>query len=172
MAVQGLIRVLEAVNEGVGRLVSWLTLAMVFTTFAIVVLRYGFDLGWIALQESVTYMHALVFMLGAAYTLRHDEHVRVDIVNRRLPPRGRAALEIAGHLVLLLPMAVAILWMSWEFVASSWRLQEGSPDAGGLPFVYLLKSVLILMPALLILQSVAGILRAGLTLGRADGEEG
>ncbi len=146
---------IDALNEFVGRLVSWLTLAMVLTTFIIVVLRYLFDLSWVPLQESIIYMHSLVFMLGAAYTLKHDGHVRVDIVYQRCTRVVKAWIDFFGTLLLLLPVAGFILWSSWEYVADSWAITEGSRNSGGLPLVYLLKSCLLLMSGLLILQGIS-----------------
>lgn len=156
--------VIDALSEWTGRLIAWLTLAMVLVTFTVVVLRYAFNLGWIALQESITYLHALVFMLGAAYTLRHDGHVRVDIFYRRLSPRGQAWIDLLGSLLLLLPVCAFILWISWDYVAVSWSLREGSRDAGGLPLVYLLKSVIPLMALLLLFQGLGQALRSLLVL--------
>lgn len=155
---------IDALSEWTGRLIAWLTLAMVLVTCAVVVLRYAFNLGWIALQESITYLHALVFMLGAAYTLRHDGHVRVDIFYRRLSPRGQAWVDLLGSLLLLLPVCVFMLWISWDYVAASWSLLEGSRDAGGLPLVYLLKSVIPLMVLLLLVQGIGQALRSLLVL--------
>jgi TRAP-type mannitol/chloroaromatic compound transport system permease small subunit len=137
---------------------------MVLVTFAVVVLRYLFDLGWIAMQESVTYMHATVFMLAAAYTLKGDGHVRVDIFYRRFGVRGRAVIDLIGSLLLLLPVMGFIFLMSWDYVMESWRVMEGSREAGGLPFVYLLKSLIPLMAALFIVQGSAVIIRSLLTL--------
>ncbi|RRQ21830.1 TRAP transporter small permease subunit [Thiohalobacter thiocyanaticus] len=151
-------RILETVSEQVGRLVAWLTLAMVLVMFTVVVLRYAFDFGRIYLQESVTWMHAAVFMLGAAYTLRHEGHVRVDIFYRRFSPRTRAWVDLLGTLVLLLPVSLYLLWTGWDYVADSWAMREGSLQTGGLPAVYLLKSLLLAMPVLLLLQGLAMIL--------------
>jgi len=155
---------IDTLSEWTGRLIAWLTLAMVLVTCAVVVLRYAFNLGWIALQETITYLHTLVFMLGAAYTLRHDGHVRVDIFYRRLTPRGQAWVDLLGAVLLLLPVCVFILWISWEYVAASWSLHEGSRDAGGLPLVFLLKSVIPAMALLLLLQGIAQMLRSLLVL--------
>lgn len=142
---------------------------MVLVTFGVVVLRYLFDVGWIAMQESITYMHSMVFMLGAAYTLCRDGHVRIDIAYRRFGPRGRALVDLLGTLLLLLPTAGFILWIGWAYVAESWRVMEGSHEAGGLPGVFALKTLVLLMPALLILQGVAWAIRSLLTLlGRGD----
>lgn len=157
--MRSLVSLLDALIEWIGRAVAWLTLGMVLVTFLVVLLRYVFDLGWIAMQESVTYMHALVFMLGAAYTLKHDGHVRVDIFYRTFSPRTRAWVDLFGVLVLLLPTCGFILWVGWDYVASSWSVSEGSREAGGLPGVFLLKGLILLMPALLILQGIASALR-------------
>ncbi len=155
---------LERLAEATGRAVAWLTLAMVLLTFLVVVLRYAFSLGWIAMQEAVTYLHAAVFMLGAAYTLRHDGHVRVDVLYRRLGPRARAAVDLAGAVLLLAPTCLYVLWSSWDYVAASWALREGSREAGGLPWVYWLKSLIPVTAALLLLQGLAQALRAALAL--------
>lgn len=155
---------LASVAEGVGRLTAWLTLAMVLVTFAVVMLRYGFDIGWIALQESVTYMHALVFMLGAAYTLKRNGHVRVDIFYRKFSPRGQALVDLLGTLLLLVPVAGFIFWESWAYVAASWAVLEGSREAGGLPAVFLLKSLIPAFAILLLVQALAGGLRDLATL--------
>ena len=158
-------RSLEALNEWVGRLVSWLSLLMVLVTFAIVVLRYAFDLGWIAMQESVTYMHAVLFMSGAAYTLRHQGHVRVDIFYRKYSERTRAWVDLFGGLFLLMPVCIFIFYESWEYVLSSWQIHEASPEAGGIPGVYLLKSMILVLAVLLLLQGIASVLRSRLLLG-------
>ncbi len=135
---------------------------MVLVTCVVVILRYVFDLGFIWLQESVTWMHAVVFMLGAAYALQRDEHVRVDVFYREFNLRRRAIVDIAGVLVFLLPLCLYLGWSAWDFVAASWKIREASRESGGLPYpmVPLLKSVLILMPALLTLQGIALLLRS------------
>ncbi len=149
------ISVIETINNGLGRAVSWLTLLMVLTTFVVVVLRYLFDSGWIALQESVIYLHSLVFMLAAAYTLNHDGHVRVDIFYQRFSIRQRAWVDCLGALFLLLPVSVFILCSSWHYVAESWAVLEGSRHSGGLPGLFLLKSLIVVMAVQLALQALA-----------------
>ena len=151
--------VLDTLSEWTGRAVAWLTLGMVLVTFAVVVLRYAFDLGWIAMQESVTYMHGLVFMLGAAYTLKRNHHVRVDIFYRKLSPRGRCLVDFLGGLLLLIPTCLFITWAGWDYVMSSWAVLEGSREAGGLPAVFLFKTLILVMPVLLLLQALAGLTR-------------
>lgn len=164
---------LERFAELTGAVVAWLTITMVLGTFVVVVLRYAFDLGWIAMQESITWMHAAVFMLGAAYTLRQDEHVRVDIFYRGMPGRRRALVDLLGTLVFLLPMAVFLAASSWDYVATSWAIHESSREAGGLPypFVPILKSLIPVTAVLLILQAIANLITTVLVLtGRVPSE--
>jgi len=142
-----------------GHGVAWLALLLVLTTSLVVVLRYAFGIGSIALQESQLYLHASLFMLGIAYTLRCDEHVRVDIFYRRLSLRRRALVDLTGTLLFLLPLCILLLVTCWEYVVVSWQRKEGSADAGGLPYVYLLKTLLVLMPGLLTIQALAEVLR-------------
>jgi len=156
---QFLINTINSLNEWVGKTIAWLTLLMVITTFIVVVLRYAFDIGWIPLQESVAYMHAVVFMLGAGYTLKLDGHVRVDIIYQRCQPRTQAWIDCLGSLFLLLPMSFFIFWSSWDYVLESWAIQESSRNSGGLPGIYLLKTTLLLMAGLLILQGIALLLQ-------------
>ena len=151
---------INLLNEWVGKTISWLTLLMVLVTFLIVVLRKVNNIGWISMQESVVFMHALVFLLGAAYTLKQEGHVRVDIFYRNLSTVGKAWIDCLGAIFLLLPVSVFIFWYSFDYVTSSWALQEGSREAGGLPGVYLLKTTLLIMPSLIILQGLTQILKS------------
>lgn len=157
--MQQLAHKIESLSEWCGRAISWLTLVMVIVTFLVVVLRYLFDIGWIAMQESVTYMHAMVFLVGASYTLKHNGHVRVDIFYRKMSFQNQAWVDLLGSVFLLLPVCAFIFWASWEYVLTSWRFQEGSPETGGLPAVYLLKTLLLVMPVLMILQGTAHFLQ-------------
>lgn len=168
---RGLLRLaqrLEWINRSIGVLVSWLALAMVLVTFVVVVLRYVFDSGSIALQESVTYLYALLFMLGVAYTLQQDGHVRVDILYQRFSDRGRAWVNLLGTLCLLVPLSVFLLLSSWGYVADAWAVREGSREAGGLPGVWLLKTVLLVMPVLMLVQGLIWVLRNGLFLAGVE----
>lgn len=160
MSVAAWSAALKRFSEICGSLISWLMLPMVLGTFAIVVLRYVFDLGWIWMQESVLWMHASVFMLAAAYTLNRDEHVRVDIFYRDLDPGRRALVDALGTLLLLLPMMIFLVVTSLDYVIDSWARHEGSREAGGLPFpaVPLLKSLIPVTAALLIVQGIANLL--------------
>lgn len=153
---------LDAFSIRVGHAVSWLTLLMVIVTFVIVVLRYVFGTGLIWLQESVTWMHAAVFMLGAAYTLQREEHVRVDIFYRKMSEQQRAWVNLLGVLVFVFPMCAFFVYQSIDYVAASWSLREVSRNSGGLsyPAVPLLKSILVIMPVAVALQGLALLLRA------------
>ena len=153
---------LDAFSIRVGHAVSWLTLLMVLVTFVIVVMRYVFDTGLIWLQESLTWMHAAVFMLGAAYTLQQEEHVRVDIFYRKMSDQQRAWVNLLGVLVFIFPMCAFFVYESIDYVAASWSLREVSRNSGGLsyPAVPLLKSVLVIMPVAVALQGLALLLRA------------
>jgi len=150
---------LDNFSEKIGQTIAWLTLFMVITQFSVVILRYLFNIGWIAMQESILFMHALVFMLGAAYTLKHDGHVRVDIFYQKMGLRGKAWVDVLGTLFLLLPVCLFIISNSWEYVSSSWSLHEGSREAGGLAGLFILKTSIILLPTLLILQGVSLLLK-------------
>ncbi|HHH42883.1 MAG TPA: TRAP transporter small permease subunit [Gammaproteobacteria bacterium] len=161
---------LDRIAELTGQAVAWLTLALVLVTFAVVVLRYAFQFGSIAMQESILYLHASVFMLGAAYTLRQDGHVRVDIFYRDFSPRNKALVDLLGALFLLLPVCLFLLWSSREYVANAWSLREGSGETGGLPYVYLLKTLIPLAAFLLVVQGISQALASLGTLLGARGE--
>lgn len=150
----------EKIVSVTGKAVSWLILIMVLATFTIVILRYGFNLGWIWLQEAVTYMHAMVFMLAAAWTLQMDGHVRVDIFYRDSGPRRQAWVNLAGSVFFLVPVCVFLLIIGWDYVFFSWTLLEQSREAGGLPAVYLLKSLILLLPFSLLMQAIPAMVRS------------
>lgn len=160
---------IDALNRRLGQGVAWLTLVMVISTFSIVILRYAFNIGPVWLQESVTWMHAAVFMLGGAYTLQRDEHVRVDIFYRRMSPGRRAWIDIIGVLVFLFPLGGFIIYQSFDYVTASWSAHESSRDAGGLPYplVPMLKSILVVMPVLVALQGLSLMIQSALSIRRA-----
>ena len=153
---------LDAVSNSLGRAMSWLTLLMVLVTFVIVVLRYVFGTGLIWLQESLSWMHAVVFMLGASYTLQQDEHVRVDIFYQKMSDRHRAWVNLLGVLIFIFPMCIFFVYSSLDYVAAAWSIREVSRNSGGLPypFVPALKSVLVIMPLTVGLQGLSMLLRA------------
>jgi len=138
-----------------GRAIAWLTFAMAFLTVFIVVLRYAFNESAIMLQESVIYMHGAVLLLGIPYALKEDGHVRVDLIYSRMSERGRTLVDVTGHLVCLLPVCAFILYFSVGYVANSWRVLEGSAEVGGIPGVFLLKTLIPVMATALLLQGLA-----------------
>jgi TRAP-type mannitol/chloroaromatic compound transport system permease small subunit len=161
----------ERVSEGTGRVLAWLTLAMVVLTVVVVVARYAFDAGWIALQESVTWMHGVALMVGLAYTLKHDAHVRVDAFYRRFGARGRAWVDLVGVIVLLLPLCAVIAWTGWAYAADAWAIGERSREAGGLPGLYLLKTAIPLAALLLALQGVSMAVNAWKILRKSEPQD-
>ena len=145
--------------HGLGNLISWLNLLMALIVLAVVILRYWFSLGSVALQESVAYLHAAIFMLGISYTLQNDGHVRVDIFYRNFTRRRRAIINLIGMILFLIPTCTLIICSSWGYVLASWAISEKSEEASGIAYVYVLKSLILVMPALLILQGFAGGIR-------------
>ena len=167
---KAVISLIDKFTDITGRTIAPLLGLMLVATFAVVVLRYGFSAGTQAIQEFVVYLHATVFMLGFAYTLKAGGHVRVDILYQKLSTNRQAAVNVFGTAFLLLPMCGFILYSSFDYVSFSWRLQEGSPEPGGLPYVYLLKTLIPVSAVLLLLQGLAELLRNILILvGREDG---
>ncbi len=160
---------LDRFSSLLGKASAWLTLFMVLVTFVVVVLRYVFDAGLIWLQESVVWMHGFVFMVGAAYTLQQEEHVRVDIFYREMSPNRRAWVDLIGVAVFLLPLCALLGWKAFDYVAVSWQLQEASRESGGLPYplIPLLKSILVVMPLMVGLQGIALLSRCVRTI-RSD----
>lgn len=152
---------IEAVSEWSGRLSAWLVFAMVALISYDVFMRYVFNSTHVALQELEWHLFALTFLLGAAYTFKHDGHVRVDIVYQSwMTPKHRAWVDLLGGLFILVPFCVLILYTSWPFVYNAFVQGEGSPDPGGLPYRWVLKAAIPAGFALLLLQGVADIVRS------------
>ena len=157
---------IDRCNAAIGRVAAWCGLYMVLAEFAVVVMRYALGLGSIRLQESVMYAHAALFMLAAAWVLQSDGHVRVDIFYADAKPRTRAVIDLFGTIIFLAPFAVALCVLSIPYVARSWVIFEHSREASGLPFVYLLKTLIPLFAILIGLQGIAQAIRAVLALSR------
>ena len=155
---------IDRLVAGIGRAAAWLALTIVLLQFAVVVLRYAFGIGSIWLSESVIYGHAALFMLAAAWTLQAGGHVRVDIFYAAAAPRRKALVDLVGALLLLLPFMAVIAWFALPYVARSWALLESSRETSGLPFVYLLKTLIPLFALLIGLQGIAQAIRAALVL--------
>ncbi|WP_265516034.1 TRAP transporter small permease subunit [Nitratireductor luteus] len=157
--MQRLATALDQVNIAVGATVRWLALIMVLVQFGTVVLRYVYGVSFIFLSESVLYLHAALFMLGAGYTLLVDAHVRVDIFYGSLSARKKALIDILGATLFLLPSMLMIAWFSWPSVRNSWAVMEGAISVGGIPASFLLKSLIPAFCGLLVIQGLACLLR-------------
>ena len=154
----------SAFNILIGRTFAWLVLYMTVMQFVVVILRYVFSYGSIQMQESIWYMHGLLFMLGAGYTLVKDGHVRLDLFYREASARFRAYVNLIGSLFFLLPFCIANFDYAWPLVLNSWAVREGSNEAAGLAYVYLFKTAILAFSALLALEGVALALRSLVTL--------
>jgi TRAP-type mannitol/chloroaromatic compound transport system permease small subunit len=155
---------IDRLTAAVGRAAAWCALFMVLMQVAVVLLRYVLGLGSLWLQESILYAHASLFMLAAAWTLSIGGHVRVDIFYADAPPRRKAAVDLAGAVLFLLPFALALGWLSWPYVTRSWAILERSREASGLPLVFVLKTLIPVFALLLGLQGIAQAIRAVLVL--------
>lgn len=158
----------ESFTEITGRLIAWLTMLMVLLVMLVVVTRYFLEVGSIALQEAVTYLHCLVFLMSLAFTLKHDGHVRVDIFYRGFSPKSKAIVNLLGSILFLVPVCLLIFFTSWDYVLASWTIKETSAENNGLPFVYLLKTLMVLMPVTLLLQGIAEIIKSSLVISGID----
>jgi len=162
--LRALVHYIDAFTEHSGRLLAWLAVIMALLTTVIVVMRYGFGVGSIMGQETVTYMHGSLFMLGMAYALKSGAHVRVDIFYRNFSPRAQAWVNSLGGIVFLMPLCAFIGFSSWNYVSESWSVRETSTQPGGIPAVFLLKSIIPLMALTLFLQGLAETLRSAISL--------
>lgn len=162
---------IENLNERVGRATAVCTLFMVIMTVLDVFLRYLFRAGSVAVQELEWHLFGFVFLLGAAYTLLKDEHVRVDIFYSRMDERGKAWVNLIGATFFCAPVCIVVIWTSMPFVLSSWQFLEGSPDPGGLPARYILKSAIPIGFFLVALQSISMAIKAlDVILGRQEAD--
>lgn len=172
----GIARVIDRLTEGVGRATAWLVLVMTIIGAYNAVVRYlGRFMGW-SLSANVYlelqwYIFSIIFLMGAGYALKHNAHVRVDVVLQRLSPRSRSWIDILGTLLLLVPFSVFVLWMSWPSVRNSWSIREMSPDPGGLPR-YPLKAVILVCFVALLLQGVSQVIKEVARLRGVEGMEG
>lgn len=155
---------IDSLTALIGRGVAWLALVIVLLQFTLVVARYLFGIGSIWVTESVTYGHAALFLLASAWTLRNGGHVRVDVFYAHASPRSRAWIDLMGGLLLLLPFALALLWLSVPFAARSWAILERSQETSGLPLVFVLKTLIPVFAVLMALQGVAQAIRSAAAL--------
>ena len=156
--------ILDSFSEITGKICSWFVMAMVLITFVVVVMRYGLNMGSVLLQDVVLYLHGGLFLLGSAFALKRGAHVRVDIFYRNFSEKRKALVDLLGNLIFLQPVCWSILLFSWGYVEFSWRIMESSPEPDGLPFVYIQKSLLIVLALFLALQSLSEIIKSAMTL--------
>lgn len=157
-------RSIDAVNELIGRAISWSALFLVFVQFGIVIINYLYSEGSIAVQESLTYMHSLLFLGAAGYTLLHNGHVRVDVFYGKMNEKTRAFINLFGSLFILFPVLIIIGIYAWPYVSQSWSIMEGSTESSGLHLVYLLKSMILLFVASMFIQGVSISVHSILTI--------
>jgi TRAP-type mannitol/chloroaromatic compound transport system permease small subunit len=151
---------IDRVSGAIGRAAAWAVLFVVVVQFVVVLLRYVFGFGSIWLSESIMYGHAILFMLAAAWTLRENGHVRVDVFYAEAAPRTKAWIDLFGALLLLLPFMAVLLWFALPYVTRSWVIFERSRETSGIPAVFLLKTLIPLFALTLALQGVAQAIRA------------
>ena len=168
-ALASLARGIDAINETIGRTISWLALGMVLVQVLVVVMRYVFGLSVLMMQESIWYMHATVFLVAAGYTLLHNGHVRVDILYGNVGPIAKARIDLLGVIFILLPLCVMIWWVSWPYVMAAWAVREGSVEISGIPGVYLLKTCMLVFAGGLAIQGVSLAIKSWFTLKGIDG---
>lgn len=162
MTYQNILSTLEALTLAIGRITAGFSLGIMLLTFIVVIMRYIFNtgelqiFGWslssIAIDETVIYLHAALFMLASPATLRDDAHVRVDVFYRNFTSKKKSFVNIIGTVLLLFPMCATIIWASWEYVELSWKIDEHSQEAEGLPYLFVLKGMIPVMAILLIFQ--------------------
>ena len=146
---------IDAFNEKTGLFAAWLTTIMVLTVVYDVIMRYGFKKGNIAVQEMEWHLFAVVFLIGAAYSLKKDAHVRVDILYTKFSTKQRAWIDLLGTFIFLIPFSIMIIYSCRGFIESSWAVREISPDPGGLPGRYILKAMIPAGFTLLVLQGIS-----------------
>ena len=160
----------DKINEFVGKNISWFIILMVVVQLAIVMSMYIYGIGFLKLQELLIYLHGSLFTLAAGYTLLKDEHVRVDLIYREASQKYKFLINIFGSLIFLIPFCLLTFSTSLPYVRRSWKILEGSPETSGLNAVFILKTVLIIFPILLLLQSFSIIIRSSVSLIRKEND--
>ena len=166
--LQRVINLIDRLNYRVGRTVMWLAVITALVQFTTVIMRYVFAVGFIPMQETIWYLHSILFMTGAGFALLQDGHVRVDILYRPARPKTKAVIDMLGALFLLLPVCIAMFWLSFSYVTNSWVIGEGSTEVSGLPLIFVLKTFIWVFAILVGLQGVALAMRAFLAIKNDD----
>ncbi|MCP4023840.1 MAG: TRAP transporter small permease subunit [Desulfobacteraceae bacterium] len=161
----------DACNEKIGKFVGWLSTLMVLIVFYDTIMRYLFNKGSIAFQEMEWHLFSIIFLIGAAYTLKEGGHVRVDILFIHFSKKTKAWVDFLGTLIFLIPFCIIVIYSSQKFVGNSWAVREISPDPGGLPARYLLKAMIPTGFVLLIFQGLSEALKnLFVILGKKGGD--
>ncbi len=153
------LKAIESLSEWSGRATSWLALILVLITAFETGERYLFNRSSSAIQELQWHIYSLIFLLGFAYTLRHDGHVRVDIFYDRMSDRWKAVVNLSSMVLLLIPFCVMMIGFSLDWVVKAYEIGEKSPDPGGLPARWLLKGAIPVGFGLLLLQGISEIVK-------------
>jgi len=159
---------IENITLKIGRKISWLILAMTLIAFSVALLRYFFNIGFVWMQELYIWMHGLVFLLAAAYTLQEDKHVRVDIFYRKFSEKKKAYINIFFSILFIIPFILIVSKYSMPYILKSWISLEKSREAGGLNFLYIYKTSIILFCFFLFIQTIALILRCVLVVNNKE----
>lgn len=154
------IKFIDSLNEKIGIFISWLTTVLVLVVCYDVFTRYFLKKSSVAVQEMEWHLFAIIFLVGAAYTLKHDRHVRVDVFYMKFKPKVKAWVNLLGGLLFLIPFCFLGIWSSKNFVINSFLIRESSPDPGGLPARYFLKAIIPFGFILLLLQGFAIVFRS------------
>ena len=162
--MQKLVNAIDWINEKVGKAISWLTSILVWVICLDVLFRYFFNISFASLFELEWHIFAFIFLLGAAFTLKNDKHVRVDVFYSQFSEKGKAWVNLIGTIIFLIPFCLVIIKSSIPFVINSLNILEGSPDPGGLPFRFIVKSAIPIGFSLLLLQAFALIVKSLLTI--------
>ncbi|MGE0083749.1 MAG: TRAP transporter small permease subunit [Desulfococcaceae bacterium] len=157
-------RGIDTLNTWVGRCVAWATFIVVLVVFTDVVMRYAFKTSYVFVQELEWQLFSFIFLIGAGYTLMKDGHVRVDIIYQRLSPKARAWVNLIGVIFFLIPGCYLVINTSWKFAYNSWSTLEGSPDPGGIPYRYIVKTFIPAGFILLLLQGLSLGIRSFFTI--------
>ncbi|MBW1711886.1 MAG: TRAP transporter small permease subunit [Deltaproteobacteria bacterium] len=163
-AAEKIVRVIDGLNRIMGQVAGWMVLALVLITVYDVVMRYVFRAGSVGIQEAEWHLYSANFLLAAGWTLLNRGHVRVDMLYQRFKLKTKAWVDVVGSVLFCIPYCLLILWAAWPFVLDSWVLNEGSPDPGGLPARYVLKTIILVSFVLLGFQAISETIKNVLVL--------
>jgi TRAP-type mannitol/chloroaromatic compound transport system permease small subunit len=170
-AARKLCQWIDALNRGVGWVVSWAAFVVVLVVFTDVVMRYAFNMSYVFVQEMEWHLFSFIFLMGAGYTLYKEGHVRVDLIYQRIGPKAKAWINFVGVLLFLIPGCYLVISTSFKFAHTSWMTLEGSPDPGGIPYRFIIKSAIPVGYCLILLQGIALGIRSFFTIIGKDLEQ-